>query len=251
MIQKDPKFGLTVLESVSYVIKFQGTLEQRIPEDCIADLYIFLVKAYPQESEADANAYESEGDPLKDYIIEPEDSVKMWKDYIPQRLQGRGTPESCAALRKIIKELPELKEKLQWRLLEAEALTRRNTWNPPTPENLLQLVLEQEPSNSKLLKEIKKVADDPKTVTNIDASNSQIYAPVGNNGSTTSQVTTSPPDSPKGINWGNWLAFIGAIAALIAIPVTIFSTEINQQIKQWFNQSPPVKTEPQSQPPSK
>ena len=62
------------------------------------------------------------------------------KNYIPQRLQARGTPEACDALQKIICELPEQKEQLQPRLLEAENLARRNTWKPPTSEQILQLV---------------------------------------------------------------------------------------------------------------
>jgi hypothetical protein len=248
VIQKDPEFGRTVLESVSYVIKFQSTLEQRIPEDCIADLYVFLVKAYPQETKADASASEREDDPLKDYIIEPEDSVKMWKDYIPQRLQGRGTPESCAALRKIIKELPELKEKLQWRLLDAEALTRRNNWNPLTPEALFQLVLEQEPSNLKLLEELQKVANEPKIDKSINiASGANVRGDL-NTGDGENQNKLGAPVEATAINWSGWISIL---VAIIAILVGVFNPEINQQIKQWFNQSAPVKIEPQSKPPSK
>jgi predicted NACHT family NTPase len=248
VIQKDPEFGRAVLEAVSYVIKFQSTLEQRIPEDCIADLYVFLVNAYPQETKADASDSESEDDPLKDHTIEPEDSVKMWKDYIPQRLQGQGTPESCAALRKIIKELPELKEKLQWRLLDAEALTRRNNWNPPAPEDLLQVVLTKEPSNSALLEKLQQMKNDPKTVINNNITNSQINAPVGNSGPTSNQVTVSRPAETKTISWSGWVA---VLLAIIAILTGIFNQEANQWIKQRFNLIPPAKIEPQSQPPSK
>ncbi len=247
VIQQDPEFGRAVLESVSYIIKFQSTLEQRIPEDCIADLYIFLVNAYPQ-TESDTNTSETEDDPRKAYIIEPEDSVKMWKDYIPQRLQERGTPESCAALRKIINELPELKEKLQWRLLDAEALTRRNNWNPPAPEDLLQLILEQEPSNSKLLEELQKVANEPKIDKSINIAQGANVTGDLNTGDGENQNKLGAPPETTAINWSGWISIL---VAIIAILVGVFNPEINQQIKQWFNQSAPIKVEPQSKPPSK
>jgi len=141
VIQQDAEFGREVIESVSYSIKFQGDVEQKLREDCIADLYIFLAKEYPDvEQDQEESSQDEEPKGVEAYIVGPEDSVKMWRDYIPQRLQERGTPEACEALRKIIRELPELKDKLQWRLLEAEALTRRQTWQPPQPEQVLQII---------------------------------------------------------------------------------------------------------------
>ena len=163
-IQQDPKFGREVLEAVSYALKYEGSLEQRLKEDCIADLYIFLARQYPSSdkskdlatsqdnlttqvvgiSTSDLSLLKDCSHDTKFPIIEPEDSIRIWQDYIPQRLQALGTREACDALRKMIRELPELKDDLQWRLLEAETLARRKTWKPPTPEQLLQLILDQD-----------------------------------------------------------------------------------------------------------
>jgi predicted NACHT family NTPase len=143
-IQHDSEFGREVLESVSHVIKYQGKIEQRIREDYLADLYIFLVQQYPDSDirqRADSEDKALTG--VEAYSVGPEDSVRTWRDYIPQRLQERGTPEACKALRRIIHELPELKDKLQPRLLEAEALVRRQTWQPFQPEEILQIVTRQ------------------------------------------------------------------------------------------------------------
>ncbi|MEH2206824.1 MAG: hypothetical protein V7K53_22570 [Nostoc sp.] len=140
-IQKDSEFGREVMQSVSYSIKYQGSTEQKLKEDCIADLYIFLTKQYPDPQEKQKESSQKEElTGIEAYEVRPEDSVRTWRDYIPQRLQERGTPQACEALRKIILEFPELKDKLQWRLLEAEALIRRQTWQPLKPEQILQIV---------------------------------------------------------------------------------------------------------------
>ena len=253
MVQQDPELGCAVLESVSYAIKYESTLEQKIPESCIADLYIFLVQRYAEQPDDRVSTEAIEVDPLKAYIIQPEDedSVKMWKDSIPHRLQERGTPEACEAIRKIIKALPELKEKLQWRLLDCEALARRNTWKPPTPEEFLHLILVQEPSNSDLLERMQRMDDQPKIDNSIKiGAHSNINGVVNTGGDARIKNPPSKPDE-KGINWGNWLALISAVAAIVAIPVGIFNPEINQQIKQLFNHNPPTKIEQQSQPTGK
>jgi predicted NACHT family NTPase len=150
-IQQDPKFGREVLEAVSYVVKYEGNIEQRLKEDCVADLYIFLAQQYPTLDEQQKNSDDTEPTGVEAYVVGPEDSIRTWKDYIPQRLQELGTQEACDALRKIIYELPELKDKLQWRLLEAEALVRRKTWQPPTPEQIFQIVNKELPAVKTIL----------------------------------------------------------------------------------------------------
>lgn len=142
-IQSDAEYAKAVLESVTFANAFQGNIECRLREDYIADLYLYLVEHYPdpqlQETDEDT---ELEG--LEAYSIEAEDSIRMWKNYIPARLQQRGTPEACEALRRIMRELPEQKDLLKWRLLEAEVTARRKSWKPPQPEEILQLVTDHD-----------------------------------------------------------------------------------------------------------
>ena len=164
-IQQDPKFGQEVLEAVSYVLKYEGSLEQRLKEkcECIADLYIFLARQYPYSDKSkdlailqdnlttqvvsiptpDLSSLQDCSHDTEFAIIEPEDSIRIWQDYIPQRLQALETREACDALRKMIRELPALKDHLQWRLLETEDLVRRKTWIPLKPEQLFQLISDQ------------------------------------------------------------------------------------------------------------
>lgn len=128
-IQQDPAFGREVIEAVSHSFIYTGSLEQRLKEEYLADLYIFLVHQYPHAEENE-----------QDDVTGSTDDAIEWQKYIPQRLKERGNPQACEALRRIISELPELKDKLKWMLLEAEALARRQTWVPLQPEKIVQLV---------------------------------------------------------------------------------------------------------------
>jgi len=238
-VQQDPEFGREVLEAISYGVKYEGHIEQRLKEDCIADLYIFLVQQYPDSDVKKPEDSEDEAlTGVEAYLVEPEDSIRVWRDYIPQRLQERATPESCAALRKIIHELPELKEKLQWRLLEAEALIRRQTWKPSQPEDILQLVLAQEPSNlylSNQLEEIglrtQKMAEEPKVDQSIHIAGSNVSGVV-NTGSGKIENKINPLNAEKRFDWKSWLSITVALISVAASGV------FNDEIKQFFKRNP-------------
>jgi hypothetical protein len=57
----------------------------------------------------------------------------------------------------MIVELPDQKESLQQNLLEIESSVRRKTWKYPTPEDILQLVVIQQPPNSELHNQLKNI----------------------------------------------------------------------------------------------
>jgi predicted NACHT family NTPase len=141
VVKSDPKFGREFLDSIAREAS-SGEIEQQLKEEYLADLYILLSKEYPEmNKEEESNTEELSG--ISFSRLGSVDSVKMWKNYIPQRLSQRGTLEACDALRKIIRELPELRDELQWQLLEAEDLTRRKTWKPPQPGEIFQIASDQ------------------------------------------------------------------------------------------------------------
>lgn len=151
VVQQDPNFGREIFKKISYLAKWDGKLELKLREEHIADLFIFLEKEFSQSKAKKQKLGSQRGDcnstseiNKEDNRIDEEDSINIWKSYIPQRLQARGTIEACNALRRIINELPALKNNLQWRLLEAEALTRHTTWQPPNPRAILWLIFEQD-----------------------------------------------------------------------------------------------------------
>ncbi len=143
-IQQDLEFCREVIGSFSFLLSHEGSLEKRLKEEYIADLYIFLVKQYPfikTITENDPSFEELQG--RKANVMTSNDYILRWINYIPQRLKNRSTPKACEAIRRIMRELPEQKDKLKRFLLEAEALTRRNTWNPPQPSLIIELAKSQ------------------------------------------------------------------------------------------------------------
>jgi predicted NACHT family NTPase len=252
LIQQDSKFGRSVLESVSYVNKYKGNIEHRLKEDNLADLYVFLVKEYPDLGEKQATSGEAGLSGVEAYLVKPEDSIRTWRDYIPQRLQERATPEACDALRKIIHELPEQKEQMQQRLLETENLVRRRTWKPPTLEELLQLILVQEPPNSTLFNQLEelnqrtqKMADDPKIDNSVNISGSNnVNISGSNNNISGANINTGDgiagstlPENKAGLDWKYWLGLAVTIMGVAASGV------FNDEIRRWFikpEPSPPV-----------
>jgi hypothetical protein len=134
---------------------------------------------------------------------------------------------------------------------------RRKAWRPLTPEEFLQLVISQEPSNSDVINQIaQKMEEEPKIENKITISNSpnssiNANAPVGTSGVTNSNVTIANSDAKKGINWGNWLAVTGILVAIVAIPLSMsVSGAFNEEFKEWFNRIFPAKVEQQSVPKS-
>ena len=62
----------------------------------------------------------------------------MWRTSIINLLKQRGTYRACDAIRKLQSELPEL-EWLKWVLADVQDETRRITWTPSRPDEILKL----------------------------------------------------------------------------------------------------------------
>jgi len=68
--------------------------------------------------------------------MEPRDKIAMFRDSILSHLKESGTQQACKAIRRITDKFPDL-DWLKWTLLEAQALSRRRTWTPPRPADIL------------------------------------------------------------------------------------------------------------------
>jgi len=125
-ILEDTEFGREVISAVAHNAE---SIWKRLTEDQLADLYIWLVRQYPHAE-----------DPKHDgaYIVEPRDRVTNWRNSILHHLKERGTHHACEAIQRISHKLPEL-DWLKWTLWEAQNNTRRCTWVPPQPADILKL----------------------------------------------------------------------------------------------------------------
>lgn len=142
-IQQDPEFGREVLESVSYSARETGSIEWRLSEEQVLELYRWLCRQYPPIEKPKRQEEDEETFKPEDYEVKPGDSIVKWQTTILQHLKERGTPQSCEALRCIAHESPEMAEKLKRILLEAQLTTRRRTWSAPTPQEVLKVTSDQ------------------------------------------------------------------------------------------------------------
>jgi len=238
LIQQDSSFGRELLELAA--CHHLHEIQLNLTETQLADLYIWPVRQYPYNEDPD----------YSNNISTARGDIARLRDSVLTQLKERGTLQACNEIQRLIQELPDL-TCLRKTLINAQTNTRRQTWQPPASEEVLQLVVSQEPSNLELYNQLgkierrtQKMADEPRITNNIDASNSHIYAPIGTSGTTNNQVTISNSDSKKGINWGNLLAVIGILVAIVAIPASMsVSGAFNEEFKQWFNRHFPSKFE--------
>jgi predicted NACHT family NTPase len=134
-----------VLELIEYCLDHNIEIKPKLTENHLAKLYIFLEREYLEKQESDNKS--DRKSTLKGVVWRvrrPVDTLKHYKNYILQWLQELGPSEACKAFREIIRELPELADELQWRLLKTEEAARRITWNPPRPEDILQIVRDRD-----------------------------------------------------------------------------------------------------------
>ncbi|MCY7285874.1 MAG: hypothetical protein LH679_21090, partial [Cyanobacteria bacterium CAN_BIN43] len=247
LIQQDYSFGREILESAAH--HWSQEVQLNLTETQLADLYVWLVRQYPHDEDPD---YSNE---VLAHFVTAREEMAHFRDSVLSQLKVRGTLQTCAEIQRIVQELPELKW-LKNVLIESQSNMRRRTWNPPNPNDLLQLILAQKSSNLDLSNQLNKIdwrtermADEPKVTNNINVSNSSINAPIGTSGTINSQVTVSSADSKKEFNWGNLIAIVGLLVAIIAILLSMtVSGAFNEEFRQWFNRhfSSNVEQQPKS-----
>jgi hypothetical protein len=138
-VQADGAFGRAVFEAVAHQDHHGGRPFTILKERQLADLYLWLVAQYPYSA-----------DPMFQgaHFVGERESVAHWRDGLLNHLVARGTPEACAAVEQLVTALPHLTWMPQM-LRQARDAMRRNTWQPPTPEQVIRLAAE---SDSRLVR---------------------------------------------------------------------------------------------------
>jgi len=121
-------------------------------------------------------------------------------------------------------------------LIDAQANMRRKTWKPIAPEEFLQLVISQEPSNLDLYNQLdavdqrtKKMEDEPKVDKSIHITGSEVRGVV-NTGDSSIESKIDPPNPKKEFDWKFWLSIAATlIVALISVTASgVFNDEIKK-----------------------
>jgi hypothetical protein len=131
VIENDSNFGVEVFTGIAHALDaFSATSVTKLTDDQLAELYIWIVKRVPY-GEDDIRATGSG-------LVSPAQSFAHWRDAVLARLKGRGTVQACEGIRRAMIQFPNLSW-LRWHLQEAEHLTRRRSWRPLFPKELLAL----------------------------------------------------------------------------------------------------------------
>ena len=124
-IQADEDFGKQVVQGINHDYK---TIGLRLTEDRLADLYIWLTRHFESPKHSAGKAH----------WAGPLEYVDLWRNAIIQLLTHRGTNHACDAISKLQQALPE-QDWLKWVFVDAQAQTRRATWVPPQPQEIIKL----------------------------------------------------------------------------------------------------------------
>jgi len=133
-VLKDEQFGREVFSRIASEHHFGGSFTQRLKEDQLGELYVWLTRQYPHLEDPKFDGAHGVG---------PRELLGDFRDGVLASLKSRGTNKACEAIQRIARELPEL-DWLSWTLAEARAITRQRTWMPPKPQDIIKLAGDSE-----------------------------------------------------------------------------------------------------------
>lgn len=132
----DSEFGIDVFTGIGSIFEAQhAATGRRLTDDQITELYIWLATNVPHRNDNEEHGGFG--------AVSPSQSLGWWRDSLLNQLKVRGTARSCAGMRRAVRDLPQYPW-LAWHLMEAEQITRRYTWSPLAPQQLLVLAASPE-----------------------------------------------------------------------------------------------------------
>lgn len=129
IIQEDRAFGHEVMFSIAGTMRETSHMGEKI----LGDLYIWLVDQFPFSEDPDYS-----NDDMAHFVT-PREEIADFRNSLLRSLENRGTLKSCDEIARIIEHFPEHSTWLRPILVEAKNNTRRHTWVPPTPVDIINL----------------------------------------------------------------------------------------------------------------
>lgn len=128
-IQGNTDAGRAIIESVAYANFGNNYFIEKLSEDNLADLYVWMVRTYPHNQFALGAGFG---------FIGAARSATILRDSILEHLKARRNFAACDAIRRAMEALPECPW-IRGYLDDAEVLARAATWVPITPTAFLNL----------------------------------------------------------------------------------------------------------------
>jgi hypothetical protein len=131
----DYGFGQEVILAIENSVGLRSAgIEYKLTESQLVDLYLWLVRQYP---------YSNDPDRMVTHFVTPRENIGDWRDSIIVRLSKICTLEACEGLHRICCELPRL-EFAEYMFAKARKNYCSESWKPPKPEYILELIKNQE-----------------------------------------------------------------------------------------------------------
>jgi hypothetical protein len=166
------------------------------------------------------------------------------RDSVLSQLIELGTIQACKSIELLIQQLPEVTW-LSRNLIVARENMRRTTWRSPTPEEILQLIVNKEPSNLELdgklnsiSRNMQQMADEPRIDKSIHIKDSNISGGVN-----TGSIDTAKASHPdKRLDLKFWIPII--VTIVMGIFAILASGVFNEEIRKFFlDRNAPSKVE--------
>ena len=109
-------------------------LATRVAPQGLADLFLFITRKYPIERTMPYRGLQFHG---------IDHDIKELRDNLLRVLERLGTEESCNAIERLVRELPQV-EWLVYTLSQAREITRRQAWQPLSPTQFLRATFNRE-----------------------------------------------------------------------------------------------------------
>jgi hypothetical protein len=160
--------------------------------------------------------------------------IGRMRDSVLSQLIELGTIQACKSIELLIQQLPEVTW-LSKNLIIARENMRRKAWRSPTPEEILQLVVTNEPSNLELQdtlnsmgRNIQQMADEPKIDQSVHIKDSKISG-----GINTGRIETAKAfPSDKRLDLKFWIPII--VTVVMGLLAILASGVFNEEIRKFF-----------------
>jgi hypothetical protein len=133
LIKTDAAFGRAIISQQAHTnYHAPGGTVRALTANEIADLYIWLVGQFPPKEDPQHSGA---------HFVGGRESVATYRSQLVSHLADRGSAEACAALVRLAVHFPD-EPWMRRVLLRGQLETRKHTWSPPTPNELIRLTSE-------------------------------------------------------------------------------------------------------------
>jgi hypothetical protein len=130
LIFENPEWGGEVFEALAHDWDRAGDFRAELAEEELADLFIWLTRRFPRNQDPDR---------LGTHFVGPREQVAEYRDQILNALIHHGSADALKALDRIEAATGH---SFPYVRIRAEDARRLNSWDPPRPEDVINLAMD-------------------------------------------------------------------------------------------------------------